>query len=117
MNIYEAIFGYVTLILTLIFLSFIGYWAVFRANSMIRFYLKCHQKYYLNSLKKHFLLIKYYQAFTKSQYDFSKRQSQNKWFYYNLKICGVCCILFALLPLLISIHDIFKVNLGIFSNN
>ena len=117
MNTYDIIFGDLSLILTLIFLSFIGYWAVFRTNSMIRFYLKCNQKHYLNALKKHFYLAKYYQAYTKYNYDAFKKMSERKWFYYNLKICGVWCVLFAFLLLLIILHNIFKVNFGIFSNN
>jgi hypothetical protein len=95
----------------------LGYWAIFRTNSVIRFYLKCYQKHYLNSLKKNFFLVKYYQALTKFQYDLAKRQSQKKWYYYNLKVCGVFFVLFALLLLLITIHSIFKLNLSIFSNN
>ena len=83
---------------TLSFLSIVGFLSVFRTNFVIKFYLKYYQKQYLHSLKKNFFLAKYYQAFTKFQYDLAKRNSKQKWFYYNMKICGVGFLLFALLP-------------------
>jgi len=101
MNLYEAIFGYVSLILTMSVLAFIGYFATFKTDLSQRFYVKRYQKTYLNSLKKKFFLVKYYQSYAKWSYEYYKRQSRQKSVYYTLKFTGVFCLLFALMLLYI----------------
>src|SRR5882762_1867655 len=110
MNTFSYWFECLTAFLALFFMFTYGYFAVFQTNSLIRFYLKCHQKYYLNSLKKSFLLVKYYQAFSKYNYEVAKRQSRTKWNYYNMKICGGLLIFMASFILLAILSSIFKVN-------
>ena len=116
MNPCETIFGYVNLIFAMTFFSFIGYFSTFKTNEMMRFYVKFYQKRYLKSMKMTFFLSRYYQAFAKYNYGYYKRLSQRKWFYYNLKICGVFCFLFTLLLLIITIHRITGAKLGLFTD-
>ncbi|WP_252788804.1 hypothetical protein [Mucilaginibacter flavidus] len=63
----------------------------------MRSYLKYAQKDYLKSLKKTFILDKYYQAYTKYNYERIKRLYQSKRQYYVTKVVGVSAILMALL--------------------
>ncbi len=116
MNIYEAIFGYISLILTMSIVAFIGYFATFQTDVFQRFYVKWYQRIYLNSRKKKFFLAKYYQAYAKWRYEYYKRQSRLKWVYYSSKFCGVFFLLFALALLIITIHNIFGVKLGLFTD-
>jgi|GEM_PF-3806006 len=82
-------------IIPVIFLFIVGYFATFRTDTFRRFYLKRAQKYYLKSLKNTFILAKYYQAYTKYNYERMKRQYQSKRHYYETKIVGVLAIFMA----------------------
>jgi hypothetical protein len=116
MNTPNLAFEYSVGVLSLSLLFFFGYWATFRTNLVTNFYLKIHQKRYLNSLKKSFFLSRYYKALTKYQYEYAKKRSESKRAYYDMKIAGVTCIFIALLLLLSIIHAIFKINFGLFTN-
>jgi hypothetical protein len=94
-------------LLSLLALLFFSFFAVFKTNQLMRFYVKLHQKWYLNSLKKSFFLSKYYQALTKYNYEYYKRQSRKKWVYYNTKICGVFAMLLSLFMLFAIINYAF----------
>jgi hypothetical protein len=88
MNNFAMWLQYVVAILSIIFMFAFGYFALFRTSSVMKFHLKYYQKQYIKSLKKKFFLVRYYQMYTKFNYELAKRQYYKRWIYYNMKICG-----------------------------
>lgn len=110
------LFQYSVGILSTSFLFFIGYQFVFRTKAAIKFYVKCDQSAYLNSLKMNFFFIKYYQALIKYQYETSKKSSGQSGVYFNMKIGGMLLLFMAVFVLFGMMHALFKLNFGLFTN-
>jgi len=112
LGIFQSSLGIVTGLFLLIF----GYFAIFKTKKVIGYYLNSAKKHYLKSLERRFFLSKYYQSFTRYQYERQLRMSENGATAINIKIVGSACILMGLLYLVMMLHLMFKWKFGFIVN-
>jgi hypothetical protein len=90
-NSFDKFFIYFLYLLGALALLLTGVFAVFQPKKWINFYLLCLGKktstnFYLKFLEK----------------------TKQKWFYFNLKLCGIVAILMALFILIVTINAIIN---------
>jgi hypothetical protein len=90
MNLFKTyIICFLSLIISLALMLW-GFFAVFQTKKLINFHM--------STLTRN----------KSSNFEFLKRMSEKKWYYFNIKICGVIAVLMAFLLIFVIIHAIIN---------
>jgi hypothetical protein len=70
----------------------------------MNYYLQDSKKSYLRAMRRKHFLSKYHRQLTKDRYERLKKQSENKFHYYHVKLIGILAIVMSCTSVVVAIH-------------